>query len=203
MEFLQQLLSLLLASSIAMGVVAYVGKLILGQVLARDIENHKSTLAKDYEQFKRTLDAVQFEHQTRFSVMQQRRAEVIAECYKKLATAQLTISQMVAPMQLADADTQAQRKEAAASFNGLVEYFSCHRLFLGADAGERCERLVKMLKQSFVDFEISKGPTGQHMKGFEAWTRVMEEFPPALAELEKSFHKILGITDCPPQATSI
>ncbi len=194
-QFIQLLLGLVAASGITFALLAYIGKAVLKQVLARDIENHKNTLAKDYEQFKRTLDAVQFEHQTRFSVMQQRRAEVIAEFYRRLSRAEIAVRTGVGL--IAEGDRDAQRQAAADAFNNYFQYFSEHRLFLGQAAGAQSEYLATMMSQSLIDFDVIQYRDDEkRMKQWaQAIDRMLGEFPKARSELELSFHKILGITD--------
>lgn len=198
-DFFHQFLSMLISASLTVAALAFVAKALFAQLLKRDVENHKNELAKDLEQFKRTIDAVQFEHQTRFTVMQERRADVISELYKRMATAQVAVARMASPLQLGGTDKEAQRKEAAEAFEAIRDYFNVNKIFLGQTAADKCQPLMTLLHETFIEFDMSQGVWNQgaidHKGWFGAWDKISAKFPAALVELEQQFHKILGISD--------
>ncbi len=73
-----------------LGAAAWLIKTVLNQGLARDAEVFRTQLRadadKEIERLKNSLQMVAVEHQVRFSKLHEKRAEIMAELYKRLAT---------------------------------------------------------------------------------------------------------------------
>ena len=217
LEGLTQVLLSAGASTIGLAILGYLARNVLTQYLARDLERYKNQFTreaetkrheftKELEQFKRELDGVLSERQTRFSLMHQKSAEVIAELYGRTPAAEDSIKRMTAPMRMESLDQEVEKKrrddqqtEAAKAYESLQDYFDRHRIFLSEQAERRCEELLTHMRQAFFDFQYSRGVYTQgqrdNKKWIEAWERVTKEVPPLRAELAKDFRRILGVTD--------
>jgi hypothetical protein len=77
--------------AVLLGAAAWLIKTVLNDRLARDAEGFKAQLKadadKEIETLKSSLQMVAVEHQVRFSNLHEKRAEVIAELYKRLVGA--------------------------------------------------------------------------------------------------------------------
>lgn len=204
-------------TTLVIGAVAYFGKGAFMHFLARDLEKHKSELStkleaerhkltRDLEQFKRELDAILSERQTRFSLMHQKRAEIIAELYGMIPRAEESLRRMTALMRMESPDKEVENKkkegeraEAAKAYNALRDYFDRNRLYLGEQAAKRCDELLSHMKSAFFDFEYAKGFYTQGRQDDKKWVeaaqRMTKDVPPVREALEKDFRRILGITD--------
>jgi len=217
LDVLVQVLLSTTAATLALAALAYFGKGTFGHYLARDLEKYKNQLSRELEaekhqatteleRRKREFDAVLTERQTRFSLMHQKRAEIIAELYGRIPRADKAIKRMTALGRMESPDKEVERKkkeeemaEAAKAYNELQDHFDRHRIFLGEQAAERCDQLLEHMRKAFFDFQYSKGVFTQgqidHRKWVDAWERITNEVPPVRAALEQDFRRILGITD--------
>ena len=84
----QQLLGIIIAPAVVVGAIAWLLRGIISQGFARDIQRYKSELEQQ-----------NFEHRERFSTIHQRRAEVIATLYGKIARANAFVGDLVALFQ--------------------------------------------------------------------------------------------------------
>ena len=85
MDYWQQLIAIVLAPTLSVAALAWLLKSLFSSGLQRELERYK-----------RELDAKQFEQQARFSLIHQKRAEVIAELYARLARAKARLGELVA-----------------------------------------------------------------------------------------------------------
>jgi hypothetical protein len=93
-------------ATIFVAVLGYLGRGGVAHFFARDLEKYKNQLSRELEKekqqatvelerAKRELDGLLSERQTRFSLMHQKRAEVIAEIYGLISNAETAITGMV------------------------------------------------------------------------------------------------------------
>lgn len=170
---------------------------VLQHLFSRNLEHQKAELGRETDQLKTKLDAVQFEHQTRFSLMQQKRADVIAALYVKLVEAQQALARWSSPMKFSNQDETQLGRDAAESLNALMDFFSLHRLYLGRAAADRCQSVLDMMRGAFIEYQMVHidPETIKHAEWVAVSNKVSKEIPKALTEIEIDFHKVLGITD--------
>lgn len=190
---------------VILGAVAFLIQQSIAQWMARDIKRFEHKREVDLEQFKKDLDASQFERQARFTSLHEKRAEVIAKLYEQLAEASQAIREMTSPMQFTTKDTveddkrkAAQRSKAVDAYNSTRAYFETHRLYLGTAVAAKVDALLNLAHGALLEFELSQGRFGgviDHKQWLAAWEKVSKEMPSVLSEVEQQFHKILGVTD--------
>jgi hypothetical protein len=175
--FAQVLVTLATLGISWVAILAYFGRSAVTHFFARDLERYKNQLSGELEQQKqqatielearkRELDAILSERQTRFSLMHQKRAEVVAELYGRIPRAEHAIRVMTAVARLESTDKEvekkrreSERKEATTAFNDLVKYFDKHRIYLGEETAERCEQLISHLRKAVFNYDYAKGST--------------------------------------------
>jgi hypothetical protein len=206
MEFFNTLIGQVLTPGLTIGALTYLCQNFITQLMARDIESVKHKQLVELEQFKKNLDAIQFERQTRFSSVHQKRAEVIASLYGQIAEAHQKLRSMMSPLQFAHQDKtkeedrkESQRKAAIDAYNALREHFEKHRLYLGSKAAIKVQELLNLMHSAIVDFDMSQGSFGRReidtKQWVQAWNTISKEASATLSEVEREFHGILGISD--------
>ncbi len=188
MELWQQIVALTLTPTLLVGALAYLLRALFDRGLERDLERHKSELA-----------AQLFEYQTKFSVIHEKRAEVIAELYSRLARARRELAQLTAALQPGGQSLHAKKQQAADACNEAAEFFNERRLYMDLKTSEKIDRILETMKSAFYDFntaqqedEYKPDPSGL---GVQASKQVRDDLPPLLRELEGQFQNILGIVE--------
>jgi hypothetical protein len=207
----------IVGSSVVVGGVAYLAKDFLRQYFARDLEHYKNQLTreaddrkheltKELEKFKRELDGLMAERQTRFSLMHQKRAEVIAKLYGLISPAERSMKRVTALLRepYSDKEEEAKRQteerdEAAKTYIALQEYLDTHRIYLSEDTAKVFDQLLSQLYDAYIQYTASQrrshsGSVDQK-QWVEAWKRATQDVPRLKVALEKEFRRILGITD--------
>jgi DNA anti-recombination protein RmuC len=192
MTLVSQLLVLILTPSAVIGVMAYLLKEFFSRALARDLEQYKSELRRQNHVFR-----------TRFSLLHEKRAEVISEFYARMVRAVDQLQSLTAVLRTAREESLSdQKKETVHHLRDMSQFFSEHRLYFEESAAAKVESLIEVLRESFAEFavaqpgeEIEHGP-GTHPDMWQsAYERVIEEVPPIKRELEDTFRGHLHVEE--------
>jgi hypothetical protein len=175
-----------ITSAVFTGILAFAGQKIIERWLSRNLE-----------QFKTELQLSLFRHQTRFATLHDKRAEVIAELYLRLARAERSLK--IAAMLVAQNNTQQFEKLTSALDNtkAFFSYFEEHRLYIPRKLAGRLQQLT----QTFVD--VNKGlyfsQPNDKTEYDDAWknfqqaiSTLTDEIPKAKEEIEEDFAQLLG-----------
>ena len=189
MEFWKQLLALTLTPTLTVVAIAWLIRKLF-----------ESGLQRDLERFKSELESKRFEHQTRFSLIHQKRAEVLSNLYSRLACAKSLLGDLVAIFQPGGQLLPEKKKKAADSFNDASSYFFEHRIFLNKTTAIQVEEVISAMREAFVAFDTSQlenveyrpDSTGLWM---ESYNNVRDKISPLLSELEMEFRKTLGFIE--------
>ena len=185
----QQLLGIIIAPAVVVGAIAWLLRGIISQGFARDIQRYKSELEQQ-----------NFEHRERFSTIHQRRAEVIATLYGKIARANAFVGDLVALFQQGGQSLIEKKKKVADVYNDMSSYFFENRLFLPQVTAEKTEKLVMTIKDALIEFDTAQmGNDEYRMDESGLWRqsyqRLRDEVPPILKELEYEFKELLGFIE--------
>ena len=100
-------------------------------------------LARSLEKFKVDLQLAAFEHETKFTGFHEKRAEVIAELYKRLVQLQISVSALVSTVEetkeCESSPFEPNYKKAFQSVLPFKQYFEENRLYLAKDLCDRLE----------------------------------------------------------------
>ena len=112
-------------SAALFGIIGWLAKSLISQLLLKDIANHKSKLQYDSEieitRFKKEIEKTAFEHQVRFSKLHDMRGEVLADLYKLLVESVWVTRSLASPAEWAGEPPK--NEKYADAMNKLGEFF--------------------------------------------------------------------------------
>jgi hypothetical protein len=203
-----QILIAALTSSVftasVLAALAYVGRSIIERWLVRSLEKYKAE-----------LQLAAFEHQTRFTKLHEKRAEVIAELYKRLVQIQYSLRRLAHFIRSATSNqSQYAEKETTITQSSLNEfkiYFEGHRLYFTEGLCGTVEKfhaeslvtLIELLSAETSKMLLSQSPSESPSESRfqeqytetirKALDRVEQQVPSLKREIEKEFRKMLGV----------
>ena len=192
MELVNQLLVLILTPSAVVAVMAYLLRGFFNRALDRDLERYKSELKRQDHEFR-----------TRFSLLHEKRAEVISEFYSRMVKAVGHLKNLTAVLRMGREDSLLeQKKETVHHLNEMSQFFHEHELYFDESTAEKINSLIQILRESFTEFdvaqpgeEIEHGPQADPDMWRSAHKRVGEEVPPIKEELKEQFRSRLRAHD--------
>lgn len=188
MSLFSQVVQLVLTPALIVAGLAWLMRSFFDQSLRRD-------LAK----FQNELEASRFEHQTRFSLIHQRQAEVISGLYSRLAKARRLIAQLVALFQPGGQNLAEKKQRAADACNDADEFFNENRLYLAEDLAAKVEDSLDIMKGAFITFETAMQANEYEPDHSGLWKQandeLKEKLPPLQTEMEARFRSILGVIE--------
>lgn len=196
MEFWQQVLALTLTPVIVVAAGAY----IVRKVLERSLE-------RDLERFKNELELQRIEFQTRFSLIHEKRAEVIGDLYERIVRVNrilfgvpLRLESIPNPLEVSFVKQLSETKEKAAQIgNLLLDYYYSHKIFLDRDVCYDVENVIGVMREAWHSIDnVGKGGVYKPediMEWSNKWRKVCDMLPPLQAKLERRFRSILAAKD--------
>lgn len=107
------------------------------------------------EEFRTSLRMSAFEHEIRFLRLHEKRAEILAELYKKLVEAVSAARVFVTPINLGideEADKKRYKDAIAIEKSTLFyDYFDIHRIFLNDELCSKLEILFKHIRTPIIE----------------------------------------------------
>lgn len=185
------------------GILAFVVKRLIQSWLDKGVERYKQELKShndaEIERLRSELRVSAFERETTFAKLHERRAEVIAEIYKRLARKHAAFSDYLSPIQVGSKEEHGKRvKEAKEMGNDFISYFNENQIFLDTKLCAEIDKLLAVFRriwsESGADIESFKGT-----KWVETWNDFNEKVPPLRGKIEKQFREMLGILDSKEQ----
>lgn len=191
-EFWQQLLALTLTPTLVIGAVAWLLKGFIGQEFKRDLAR-----------FKGDIDRENFEKRERFSLIHQKRAEVITGVYSRLVKTRSLVADLVAIFQSGGQSLIQKKQKVAEVYNDAASYFFENKIFLPKATAEKTEALIDELKKALIEFDTAQLGNDEYKPDdsglwIKAHGRLNENIPPILEELETQFKEILGFIEGNP-----
>jgi hypothetical protein len=200
----QVLLSTLGRGTAILAAAAWLIRTALNHALTRDAEAFKARLKADTdietEKLQSALQMVAFEHQTRFSNLHAKRAEVIAEIYSQMVDVEQHGKRFV----YVDVFDETREQAYSETIKRLVEFYfflEKRRIYLPEDICTLMQKFVDSIRKSVIRTNIYE-PIQQsfNQKVLEEKVKVIQEvneafegsIPAARAALEKEFRSLLG-----------
>lgn len=184
------------------GLLAFLGTIVLfflNRQQANSIERFKSDQATALEELRgrqaATLEELRagiraqaFERETRFARLHERRIQVLAELYEKLALAEQAVKAMRSPLR--DEEREDELKDLASRAIGeLDDAFVKSRIWLDEDTVSDLGGFGKTLTLVWIRAVVK--PTADP----EGWQKLEDELPGAKARVEKRIRELLGVLD--------
>lgn len=191
-ELWQQVLALTLTPALAIGATAWIIRKLLEQGLQRDIEKFKSQ-----------LELERFEHQTRFSFIHQKRAEIVSGLYSRLARTKARLGDLVAIFQPGGQTLPDKKRVVAEAYNDASSFFFENRIFFTESTALKVEEVLDAMRGAFYAFDTAQRGNEDYKPDtsglwMESYKNVKEKLPPLLSELEGQFRETLGIIEGEP-----
>lgn len=166
----------------------------------KEIERLKSSLQIEIERLKSSLQMVATEHQVRFTKLHERRAEIIADLYKKLIDLHrhaefFVVTGEEVPQLTGEKSSQPAKNEEfrklLQEMGDLHKFYREHQIYLPLDVCNSLEGLVDEIRSNVWDAGV---PALTSEDAFtEGYTAFEEKIPMALKALENEFRKMLGV----------
>ena len=207
MEVWQTVLIALTGNTLALAAIAWLVKSLIGNSLKKDLERHKSELAlanqSAGERLRHELAVAANERGIVFSRLHEKRGEVIASIYSKLADAAKKGRSYTSPIEMGGELSKQDKFELfAQSYNQLVELFEHNKIYLPSDTCEKLDELLDSIRSRAVQLKIGflRGEDKQDAEGQKvllktwdtSWSFFIDHVPKVRESLEKDFRQLIG-----------
>ena len=183
-------------NAVFLAVVGFVAKSLFNQMLSRDVDKFRielqATNDKELVKFRSELEKTAFEHQTRFTKLYDKRAEIIGNIYPLILDAEAKCLSL-APTFL-DIPEEKLISQAFEVTRDLRIYFDRNRLYLDTELCSDIDNLLKNLSTSSLKFQASKLKEYENNKERiwnEGYQEFINEVPKVKINLEKKFRELL------------
>ena len=181
---LQLLLQTLGISGLLVALVAYLGRVLIKQLLSKDIEK-----------FKAELNMHAFEHQIRFSKLHEKQATVIATLFAKLAEADNAIQNYIKPFVLAgDLSENDRQHNAANAINEFIHFYKKHAIYFDEATCSKLESFIGESRNILTDFQFKDMPGKSVARN---WLEINKKYKTSVLnmkkDLETAFRKMIGL----------
>jgi hypothetical protein len=200
-------------SGVLVGAAVWLMKTAISSSLAREADTFRTSLKADadtaIERVKTALQMSALEHQVRFSMLHEKRAEVIAEMYKGLVEAEIAGRRFVAFDGHAAGGSEKQLEawhKAETKILATSIFIEQHRLYLPERVCTALTKLLETMREHVTVFGVYGSvdqPTPQTQgEKHEAFKKALDAFeieiPAAKRALEDEFREILGVEKSRP-----
>lgn len=207
MNSLESILLAIAGNTVGLAVLGYLAKSLLEKFIARESKQFETDLKsksdKAIERLRNDLQLRTIEHQVRFSKLHEKRAEVVAELYRKLRLALWDAESFLSPMQWAgDPDPKEKHATAMSSLVDAYRYFGEHQIYLPQALCVSLERIIRDTRQEVIRLGVWVGydesvlpdhaQKQKHETWMAAWEAITKEIPKATHALEEEFRGLLG-----------
>jgi hypothetical protein len=202
---ISEFVTAILGSGVLLAAFCWLAREIIKQLLSRDIEKFKANLQMESQReiahLKSSLELVAFEHQTRFSVLHEKRAEIIANLYGKIVDLYKAANFVRLFQSMNDSEKEKKCKLLLDTFDSSRDFFGKHRIYFDKDC---CAKIVSFMDKLSIAFgtlasfvegrEAIKLDDDQEYEEWDKAMRIMEqEIPVVKNALEESFRELLGV----------
>ena len=209
MEPIGYLLAAIGGQAALLALLAFLGRGLLSQVLARELEAYKSQLslsaAQSIESFKNDLQLRTLERQITFSKFHERRADAVAQLYERLVYATDAAHEFVwRGIEEGSTEWHEKYRSAVEAAAELHREAKARRIYLPGNVAESIERYARRLHFEMVGLAIYAKQTDEQLDGAglekkqaaydNAHNFIQEQLPEARKSLEAEFTSILGVT---------
>lgn len=204
-------------TTIAIAAIAWLVRSLIGHFLSKDVESFKQHLQSEssleLERLRHSLRLVAFEHEKQVHILQERRAEVIAELYIKLKEFVSAARSFSALAEWKGEPT----KEDKASILGdkayeFSHYYETRRIFFSEDVCTKVDTVFQQVHSVSMKYRIwlahsKTGSNDAYIKMDEAWNNawdtMKDDVPSLIAAVEAEFRGLLGVARSKQENTNL
>jgi hypothetical protein len=193
----------LMATGFATGAFVFLAKIFSKHLLSMDLERFKAELRanneKELERLKADLRIAAFQQETTFARLHEKRAEVIAELYRKLTEVDRATKMLLFHDILSQDELKQREQEAFAAITVFSRYIDTHQIYF---EDPLCDLLGDLQlnfmkgwaahKEAFLPDQDRNRIDPKERK--EAWHYLSQQVPPIRKEIETTFRKLLGLS---------
>ncbi len=192
--------------SVGVGAAALVWlvKGLVQQAFTRDTERFKTQLQAahdtELERLRADLRISSFESETRFARLHEKRAEVIAELYKKLVAAENTVQALIRRVGGAGLGFRSEVEvfdEAVVATANFFVYYDENKIYFDETLCSKLQEFHEHLQSiwlKYVMHKIERVPPEKVRRDFaREWEPLIGQIPHVRVEIMKAFRELLGL----------
>jgi hypothetical protein len=200
---IEEILKIVGGAAVAGGMVAYLIKSLVSQLLSKDIEVYKAKIKfesdKEIEHLKAELLLKSQKHQISFQKLHEQRAQIVAELYSMINELATTAYMFGGSFVFGGHRTQLDRAEKTAeACREFSLYFRKNKIYFSEDLCNLIESLLGLIFNPSITFcDLKDYPeerqkfTTEFLKDLPAKEQLLNECRDAI---EKEFRGLLGVT---------
>ena len=208
MDTLTIVLAYLTGSTALLGAIAWIVKAALGHFANRDLESFKLKLASsanvELERLRADLKVVTATQERSGTLLVEKRAEVVAELYRRLVDLFIAAGSFCAIVELSGEPSKQEKAEALGKVTSeYLSYYRYNKIYFSADLCKKLDHVFESIHKPSIKFHVWSGMKDAGGDSYErysnawsdAWKAMEEEVPKVLSEIEDEFRKLLGHTE--------
>jgi hypothetical protein len=193
--------------AVLLSAAAWLIKALIIDSLARDAKVFETRLKADadleIERLKNSLQIVAVEHQVRFSKLHEKRAEVIAELYRRLVDTFWDSRQFIFQGYTGQPEQQEQYAAVERKTREFFLFIETNRIYLPDRICTLLDKFVNAVREPVIgvgtygkiDFPNQQTLEERHKVLIAAFNAFREDIPEARRALEMEFRAILGVAE--------
>lgn len=206
---MEELFKILGTATILVGAVAWVVRSLAAHMLSRDVESFKERLRAEseaeLERLRHSLRIIAAEHEKRWEILHERRAEVIAELYSRLKQ---FVNAAGSFASYAEWEGEPSKEEKAAILGDKAawfhEYYSVNRIFFSENVCEKVDAVWDKVHSVSLRYRVrlayatngdGRSESRVDEAWDEAWSAMKDEVPGLLRAVEDEFRALLGVAE--------
>lgn len=191
MNYFDEIAKVLVVPVVGITAAAWLIRSIIIHVLAKDIGRFKDQLAMSAK-----------ERETRFNILQSKRAEVIEQLYGKLIDFMAAVERCVSPLGYKnDPPKEEQLKAVGEAQGAFLMYYMRNRIYFSEPICDGIDSLFNALVPKVRKFGLwlafqKRYPDqmgNQPDAWDEAWKAMQDQVPPIMRSIERDFRDLLGV----------
>lgn len=212
----EEVIKFLGGTTLVLAAVAWLIRSLISHFLSKDLNLFMHRLQSEseleLERLRHSLRLIASEHEKQVHLLQERRAEVIAELYERLIEFLATAESFAS---LAEWKGEPTKKEKAVKLGDNAyefhHYFQIKRIFFSEDVCAKVDVVFQEVHSASLKYRMwlghSKSGGGRAYEKMddawtEAWNTMKDKVPPLVAAVEAEFRSLLGVSKGPSQKSS-
>lgn len=180
-------------AAIVVAAAKWLADVFANRILESDRHKYQEMLAK----LSNELEMSRQERHVRFSLLHERRAQVVAEFYARLSRASQPLARLVNLFQLRDAQPLSEKKEEVAKVCGeAASYYYENKIWLDPEVCESADAVLEEMYKAFVAFDVAHSGDNYDTGLMDLWKLANDKvgmvLPPLMKQLEQQFRSLLG-----------
>ena len=203
----QTILFAVTGNALALAVLGWLAKSLLGTFLSKDLDKHRAALSAanqaSGDRLRHELSLIANERNIVFSALHQRRADAISGAYERIVEAARRGASYASPIEFGGEPSKQEKYTSfVESYNDLVGYFGRSRIYVPKSTCSKIDQVIDQMKDAAIEMNVymrrpdeDLGREGQIAK-MEAWSKswkcFKDQIPVAKEALESDLRVLLG-----------